>query len=61
MPPASFSELESLLVVADKYNVPGLVNYCGKALVEKVDRTTVVRAAFAGHLYNCDRLKRHVS
>lgn len=52
----NFHKVEHLLVLANKYNVSGLVNYCGTKIMESVGRENVIKLGMFGELHNCEVL-----
>lgn len=54
---SDFDTACSVLAVADKYDVPGLLRLCESTMVSNVRLANCARAAIAGHLYNASALK----
>jgi len=54
---SDFDTACSVLAVADKYDLPGLLRVCEGTMVSNVRLANCARAAIAGHLYNASALK----
>ena len=52
-----FEEVDPLFVMAEKYNVKGLVNICRELLIQSMETKHYVRAAILGYLTNNAKLK----
>ena len=52
-----FEVVDPLFVMAEKYNVKGLVNICRELLIQSIEPKHYVRAAILGYLTNNAKLK----
>ena len=57
----SFEEADPLLLLAEKYNVQGLVNICKKYLIKEMTPSRYIRVAILGYLCNNRGLKEAVA
>ena len=55
--PLSFEEADPLFVMADKYNVQGLVSICRDILIKQMSTEHIVRGAVVAYLTNDEILK----
>ena len=59
--PLSFDEADPLLLLAEKYNVQGLINICKKYLIKWMTPARYIRVAILGYLCNDKSLKEAVA
>ena len=52
-----FEEVDPLFVMAEKYNVKGLLNICRELLIQSMETKHYVRTAILGYLTNNAKLK----